>query len=135
MYTILPNIKEKSFSVWYSLLKNGSSMDSKPNIQLDKLSRTKTLKTKDIYWMIVPLKHDTVNISNPNKYWVDKYKLSYDTLRTVYILPYTVTKVTYIQSLQYKILYKIVNCNYWLKKVDFVRKKKLLNTFSMHVRL
>ena len=38
-------------------------------------------------------------------------------MKDIYMLPYRVRKLTILQSLQYKILNKIVNCNYWLCKI------------------
>jgi hypothetical protein len=38
-------------------------------------------------------------------------------MKQFFRLPYSVTKRTKLQALQYKVLNKIINCNYWLNKI------------------
>ena len=45
-------------------------------------------------------------------------------MKLIYKLPYRVTKLTILQSLQYKILHKIINCNYWLYKIRIIDSPK-----------
>ena len=105
---------------WRQILCGTLPEDNTKNPILEKLKRINTLKTRDIYWLILNDEHDLLSIPNAHQYWVNKYKFTDDMLRTTYILPYRATKATYIQSLQYKILYRIVNCNYWLHKVKIL---------------
>ena len=45
-------------------------------------------------------------------------------MKSVNTLPYRVTKLTILQALQYKIINKIVNCNYWLHKLKILETPK-----------
>jgi hypothetical protein len=45
-------------------------------------------------------------------------------MKLAYVLPYRVTKLTTLQALQYKILNKIINCNYWLHKIQIIESPK-----------
>jgi hypothetical protein len=38
-------------------------------------------------------------------------------MQQIYKLPYRSTKRTYLQTIQFKILHKIINCNFWLNKI------------------
>jgi hypothetical protein len=102
---------------WRTILQGAKQENTYKNPKLDKLRKINTLKSKDIYWMILYDEHDLLSIPNAHKYWTDKYDLSDEMLKTTYTLPYKVTKTTYIQSIQFKILYKIINCNHWLHKI------------------
>ena len=109
---------------WREILKGLTNVTVIKNQQLAKLKKLDTLKSKDIYWMLLPKDHDLSIIANPIQYWMTKYKLSLDSMKTLYTLPYVSTKATYIQSLQYKILYKITNCNHWLNKIKILDSAK-----------
>jgi hypothetical protein len=85
-----------------------------------KLHNLKNLKTKDIYWMILPRHHDCSSHANTINNWKTKYNYDDDEIIKVFKLPYTVTSRTDLQALQYKITYKIINCNYWLHKIQIV---------------
>jgi hypothetical protein len=41
-------------------------------------------------------------------------------MKLAYTLPYKVTRLTTLQALQYKILHKIINVNYWLHKLKIL---------------
>ena len=105
---------------WHQILGKDNDRSIKPDLVYDKLSNIKTLKTKDIYWMIIPNHHDTTTIPNAHQTWQNKYDLTDEMLKAMYILPYRSCKHTYIQSIQYKLLYKVVNYNYWLNKLKII---------------
>ena len=63
----------------------------------------KTLKTKDLYWMILGMKHDCTSYTNTQLNWENMYKIDHETMQKVYILPYQVTSGTNLQAHQYKI--------------------------------
>jgi hypothetical protein len=109
---------------WKQMLTMDTGDKLPPNPQVAKLKNLSKLKTKDVYWFMLPKVHDIRTIPNPIKYWMEKYEFSEDTLQTMYILPFEVTKATYIQSLQYKIMYTIINCNSWLKKIKVKENAK-----------
>ena len=109
---------------WKQILTNKTCEKETSSTQLKKLKKLHTLKTKDIYWMLLPDEHDMTTLPNPMLYWIEKYKLSENNVKSVYTLPYIATKVTYIQTLQYKILYKMINCNYWLNKIKILDSDK-----------
>jgi hypothetical protein len=111
-------------TMWKQMLKMDTGDRLLPNPCVAKLKNVSSLKTKDVYWFMLPKVHDIITIPNPIKYWMEKYEFSEDTLQTMYILPFKVTKATYIQSLQYKIMYKIINCNSWLKKIKVKENAK-----------
>jgi hypothetical protein len=83
----------------------------------NKLRRYKTLKTKDLYSIFIENDHDCESKSNTQIYQQTRYGISDDMLKKVYTLPYISTRSTTLQALQYKILHKIINCNYWLHKI------------------
>jgi exonuclease III len=86
----------------------------------NKLRNLKSLKTKDIYWMLVPRHHDCNTKANTIINWKLKYSYSDDEIVKVFKLPYLITSRTNLQALQYKITYKIINCNYWLHKIQII---------------
>jgi exonuclease III len=90
----------------------------------NKLQRLKSLKTKDLYWILLGYKHDCKSLPNTQLYWENMYKMDHDTMEIVYTLPYKVTRSTNLQALQYKILYKIINCNHWLRKINILDSAK-----------
>ena len=82
-----------------------------------KLQNLKTLKTKDLYAITIEQEHDCISPTNAQIYWQNKYKIDEEMMKYAYKLPYRASKQTILQSMQYKILNKILNCNYWLHKI------------------
>jgi hypothetical protein len=82
-----------------------------------RLKNLKTLKTKHLYTLILEHDHDMDSPSPAQMYWKEKYKIEGNDMKLVYTVPYRVTKLTILQALQYKIINKIINCNYWLHKL------------------
>jgi hypothetical protein len=102
---------------WKDILKGNVPEIVTDVLQFNKLKNYKTLKSKDLYWLILYKKHDCVTYSNAHKYWTSKYNISDENMEKIYTLSNWVTKRTNLQSLQYKITNKIINCNYWLHKI------------------
>jgi hypothetical protein len=75
------------------------------------------LKAKDIYYIILENKHDCIILPNTQIYWQNKYKIDVCQMQTIYKIPYMATCRTHLQALQYKVLHKIINCNFWLHKI------------------
>jgi hypothetical protein len=82
-----------------------------------KLHNLQKLKTKDIYQIILEKNHDCNTFPNSQIYWQTKYNIDNDSMQQIYKLPYRSTKRTYLQTLQFKIFHKIINCNFWLNKI------------------
>jgi hypothetical protein len=104
-------------SEWKNILLSVQEENLEKDVLYNKLNNLKLLKTKDIYILLIETEHDLSSISASQIYWQTKYKIDEDTMKLVYTLPYRSSKLTILQSLQYKILTKILNCNYWLFKI------------------
>ena len=109
---------------WKDILKGNVPEIVTDVLQFNKLKNYKTLKSKDLYWLILYKKHDCVTYSNAHKYWTSKYNISDENMEKIYTLSNWVTKRTNLQSLQYKITNKIINCNYWLHKIKITDSAK-----------
>jgi hypothetical protein len=102
---------------WKDILQ-GIEPENKADILLYmKLHRFQKLKSKDIYWIIIENNHDCNTPSNAQIYWQTKYNLNNEQMEKIHKQPYKSTNRTNLQSMQYKILNKIINCNYWLHKL------------------
>jgi hypothetical protein len=103
--------------LWKSILQ-GEEPENKTDLLLfNKLHRYYKLKSKDIYNIILGKNHDCITPANSQDYWRNKYTLDLEQMQLLYKLPYLATKRTNLQSLQYKILHKIINCNHWLHRI------------------
>ena len=72
------------------------------------------LKSSDLYWFFInQIKREPACI----KKWNEEYHLSNAPWSEVFKLPYKITRETKLQSLQYKIIHRIIPCNVWLKKL------------------
>jgi hypothetical protein len=109
---------------WKQILKGESPENFKDLLKYQKLRGYKTLKTKDMYWLILKDNHDCLTPSNPQIYWETKYKKDNEYMEKVFELPYLITRRTSLQALQYKITYKIINYNYWLEKIKITDSAK-----------
>jgi hypothetical protein len=102
---------------WKNILMSNQQENLEDDLIYNKLHNLKTLKSKDLYVLVIETEHYCNSIPNSQLYWQNKYKIDDETMKLVYTLPYRVSKLTILQSLQYKILTKILNCNYWLHKI------------------
>jgi hypothetical protein len=105
---------------WKQILNLTQKEDKSNDILYNKLLRYKTLKSVDCYWLLLPSKHDLNTIPNSIQYWKTKYALTDASLDNLITTPYTSLRDTYTQTLQYKILHKIFNCNHWLHKLKIL---------------
>jgi hypothetical protein len=102
---------------WKQTLNNNLPEIYEDIVMYNKLRRYKTLRTKDIYALLIEQNHDCNSKSNTQLNLQTKYDLDDKTLKKVYSLPYNSTRSTNMQAIQFKILHKIINCNYWLQKI------------------
>jgi hypothetical protein len=102
---------------WKDILLKISNVEKPVDLLYNKLNQLKTLRTKDLYQILIEKEHDCKSHTNAHVYWQNKYGSDEEDMKSVYMLPYRVSKLTILQSLQYKILNKIINCNYWLFKI------------------
>ena len=86
----------------------------------NKLKNYKTLRTKDLYALLINQNHDCYSKSNTQINLQTRYVLSDESLEKVYSLPYKSTRSTSMQAIQFKILHKIINCNNWLHKIKII---------------
>jgi hypothetical protein len=105
---------------WKNILTDKDMENYEDEALYNKLHRLKTLKTKDIYWMILEESHDCKKTSNTILNWQERYDYDNDKFEKVFKLPYLATRRTDLQALQYKVIYRIINCNYWLHKICIV---------------
>jgi hypothetical protein len=102
---------------WKDILQ-GKEPEIKTDVLLyKKLHRFHKLKSKDIYWIILENNHDCLTPPNTKLYWQTKYNIDNDEMEKIYKLPYMATNRTTLQAMQYKIINKIINCNFWLHKL------------------
>jgi hypothetical protein len=109
---------------WKQILDGTTEEVTQDEILYNRLNTLKTLKTKIIYWEILSKNHDCTSSSNVHINWMNYYGLDETTMKNYYTLPYKITRWTRLQALQYKILYKIINCNYWLQKIKIADSSK-----------
>jgi hypothetical protein len=109
---------------WKEILSGNVTEETEPDLLYSRLNNLKTLKTKHLYEILLEKEHDCTTPSNAQTYWQNKYKINDETMKVIYKLPYKATKLTSLQSLQYKILHKIINCNYWLYKIHILDSPK-----------
>ena len=102
---------------WKNILLDPDPETTTEDLLYNKLQRLRTLKTKDLYILTLENEHDCTSHTNSQIYWQTKYKIDDETMKQVYTLPYRVSRLTTLQSLQYKILNKILNCNHWLHRI------------------
>jgi DNA-directed RNA polymerase subunit M/transcription elongation factor TFIIS len=102
---------------WKQTLSGEINEDKTDLITYMKLKRYQTLKTKNLYKLLIEREHDCDSKTNAQIYWQNRYQLNDEKMKEFYLLPYIVTRSTTIQSMQFKILHKIINCNYWLNKI------------------
>jgi hypothetical protein len=103
---------------WKKILNNEILEDKSTDVHYNKMHRYNTLKGNTIYWLYLPLKHDMSTIPNSHKYWIDKYHIENlgDHLTSIF----TCIRITSLQAIQYKIINRIFNCNYWLNKIKII---------------
>ena len=82
------------------------------------MKRYKTLKCNTIYWLIIANTHDIISIPKSHKFWMEKYSIH--NVSDYLVLAFTSIRITSIQALQYKIINRIFNCNYWLTKIKIL---------------
>jgi hypothetical protein len=105
----------------WKLILNDKELEEPVDEQLyKKLHNLKSLKTKDIYWTILSRNHDCITHANTILNWKLKYSYDDEMITKIFRLPYLVTNRTNLQALQYKITYRIINCNSWLHKIQIV---------------
>ena len=102
---------------WKNILQGKECETTSDATLYKKLLNVQKLKTKDIYELILENNHDCKTFPNSQIYWQTKYNIDNDLMQQFYRLPYRSTKRTNLQALQYKILHKIINCNFWLHKI------------------
>ena len=103
--------------LWKLILQGEAPENTIDQLLYTKLHRFQKLKSKDIYNIIMVRQHDSTTPPNTQTYWQNRYTLDTEQMQIIYKLPYKVTRRTTLQAMQYKILHKIVNCNYWLHKL------------------
>ena len=109
---------------WRKILSNEIIENVTDEGLFKKLKKLEKLKTNDIYWIILNNNHDCETAPNAQTYWQRNYNIDDETIKKIYRLPYICTKRTMLQALQYKITYKIINCNYWLHKIKIIDNPK-----------
>ena len=105
---------------WRQLLSNNVENNISNTTLYDKLNNFKTLKTKTLYWLLLEQKYDMCSKPKAQIYWEGKYDIPTECFGDIYNLPYKVIRLTNVQSMQYKVLYRILNCNSWLYKIKII---------------
>ena len=105
---------------WKEILAGNIPENLEVDLTYNRLKNLKNLKTKYLYDLLIETEHECNEPTNAHLYWQNKYTITDDTMKSVYMLPYRVTKLTTLQALQYKLLNKIINCNYWLHKIKII---------------
>jgi hypothetical protein len=111
-------------NLWKKMLANETPENKDMDQLYNRIHNLKTLKTKHLYALLIEKEHDCTSPINAKTYWLTKYKISDETMKLTYMLPYKVTRLTTLQALQYKILNKVINVNYWLFKIKILDSPK-----------
>ena len=94
------------------------------------------IHTKDIYWEYI---NNFIKTPGCIDKWMDLFpfleKLDF---KTIYILPYKIVREPHLQTFQYKILNRTLNCNYMLEKWSIIDsnlcvKCKNVDTLEHHL--
>ena len=78
----------------------------------------KKIKSRDIYWFL--LENNSSSLAKPSAQMKWEKELSLpddDTFKQIYKVPFTCCRYTKLQTFQFKILHRIIACNYWLYKM------------------
>jgi hypothetical protein len=75
------------------------------------------MKSRDLYWTILQSHHDLIKKPAGQIQWEARYELTDEEMKNYYAIPYLSMRSTEVQSLQFKILHRIFNCNAWLYKI------------------
>ena len=73
------------------------------------------LQSRQIYWFVFYLNNQTQN-NEPKciSKWSALYENETFAWDRIFSLPYKICKNTRLQSLQYRLLHRIITCNHWL---------------------
>jgi hypothetical protein len=107
---------------WKQILNNNTLEDKSTEVHYNKMQRYKTLKSSTIYWLSVPFKHDMFTKPKSHIYWTDRYNI--EDIGDYLISIFTCIRITTLQTLQYKVVNRIFNCNYWLNKIKIINSAK-----------
>ena len=77
----------------------------------------KKTKTKEIYWLLLYTKPNVLERPACELKWEKELQIMFNSFDTIYKVPFTCCKYTKYQSFQYKIIHRIIACNYWLFKM------------------
>jgi hypothetical protein len=117
-------IRQSIPTTWKQILNKQLKENKTTDILYKKFKRYNTLKSTDCYWQLLNNKHDMTVTPNSLNYWQTKYNIDSDTFSKHLALPNKCIRDTRTQSLQYKIIHKILNTNYWLHKLKIVNSPK-----------
>jgi len=78
-------------------------------------------KSQNIYWMFI---NSTKKNYAPNciKKWENIYNIDHELWPQIFLTPFSCCRETYLQSFQYRIIHRILPCNYWLKTITVIDK-------------
>ena len=102
---------------WKQILRGETHEDKSTDILYKKLRRVNTMKSRDLYWTILQSHHDLNKKPAGQIQWEARYELTDEEMKNYYAIPYLTMRSTEVQSLQFKILHRIFNCNAWLYKI------------------
>ena len=128
---------------WRQKLKNFTSENTSGTTQdlcqikiRNRLIDIRYVCNREIYWSLI----DQIN-KKPAciKKWTEEYQLNDDIWYNIFQIPYMTTRETRLQSLQYKLLHRIIPCNVWLKQIkikatdecDYCQEKDTIEHFFL----
>jgi hypothetical protein len=87
-------------------------------IKINGILRTiRKVKNSSIYWSLLDNSSALVKPAAQDK-WEREFDIPVESFKQIYTLPFKCCKYTKYQSFQYKIIHRIIACNYWLLKMN-----------------
>ncbi len=96
-------------------------------IKNEKYTAIRNFKCKEFYWCLVNAQTTSVNCK---KKWAETFpkltNVGEEIWHRIFLMPFTTTRETKLQSFQYKITHRIIACNKWLFDIK-IKESKICN--------
>lgn len=129
-------IKQAMPGQWRKCLHDGNyekeEIDTNIVIKLGSKSKSiRKIKSKDLYWKLIENRADALEKPACQHKWEKELHVPPENFELIYRLPFTCCKYTKLQSFQYKIINRVVACNYWLFRTKIKSSGKC--SFCEHI--
>ena len=87
-------------------------------------ARLAKTKSKVFYWILLNTFYNLTSKPVSHERWEQELENSSLDFDIIHQIPFKVTRVTALQTMQYKVIHRIITCNYWLNKLKIVDSEK-----------